>query len=253
MDSIYLITHRQSGKSYVGRTKDPVTRKSQHFTGSSSCRYLSRAIAKYGREAFDFVVLCMCKAADSKEVERKMIIQEGTLAPAGYNLSSGGEGGRHHPDTIALMKQKQQERAKKPHTHCLRVAQYTRDGLLVQTHHGVTEAVRSMFGTNKQTQGAAHSIATAITGVNYQVTAYGFQWRYVQKGAEAQASIAPITKTPGPRWQKVQQCTVEGTVIAEFPSRASAARYVGAKQQNIDIACRIKGRKCRGFIWKDVV
>lgn len=93
----YLVTHKDSGKSYIGITSRGFRRRwTEHLYASrkrqDSC-LLSRAIAKYGVEAFSTQVVCETKSwADLCMVESILIEQFGTRHPSGYNLSDGGEG-----------------------------------------------------------------------------------------------------------------------------------------------------------------
>lgn len=94
---IYLITNLWNGKQYVGQTRRSVARRwSQHlFNARSGSRSaLHRAIAKYGRAAFSIseVAAVVGHRQDLLTVERQVILQWGTVAPNGYNLSEGGEG-----------------------------------------------------------------------------------------------------------------------------------------------------------------
>jgi group I intron endonuclease len=100
---VYLARNRINGKGYVGQTTQPPERRfCQHRTRLewSRCKALAAAIAKYGPNAFEFVVLC--EAADRSSLdaaEVAFILSLGTVAPAGYNLRAGGLTGTHAPDT----------------------------------------------------------------------------------------------------------------------------------------------------------
>lgn len=93
----YLVTHKVSGKSYVGITARGFKRRwPEHLYAArkrqESC-LLSRAIAKYGVESFDMQVVCESKSwIDLCAVETALIKQFSTRHPDGYNLSDGGEG-----------------------------------------------------------------------------------------------------------------------------------------------------------------
>ena len=58
------------------------------------------AIKKYGVGAFDCYILDMVPDDQINVAEQNAIADFGTIAPAGYNLESGGEGGkRMHPES----------------------------------------------------------------------------------------------------------------------------------------------------------
>ena len=91
---IYKITNRINGKIYIGQTTQPLhVRWSGHCSISSGCTYLHRAIQKYGRE--NFTVEEIDVASDIEEMNQKEIywIQYcDSMAPKGYNMTSGGDG-----------------------------------------------------------------------------------------------------------------------------------------------------------------
>jgi hypothetical protein len=92
---IYLLTHRATGKCYVGLTVDESRRLWQHF---ASDRLLTRkagtiqdAIATHGRVAFDLEILeSNIPGPQLAARERHWIKQIGSLKPRGYNQNAGG-------------------------------------------------------------------------------------------------------------------------------------------------------------------
>lgn len=93
---VYLITHRASGKRYVGiTTRKPESRWLEHCRSAraGSNLPLSKAIRKYGIDAFDVTHLESCTdraALDAAEIF--WIEDRGSMVPAGYNLTRGGQG-----------------------------------------------------------------------------------------------------------------------------------------------------------------
>ena len=102
MGAIYKITCIPTGKSYIGQTiLDPVkSRIKDHFNYSyRSNIVLSRAIEKYGKEAFTYEILydgIIPQLLDSYEIEA--IKKFNTVVPNGYNLNYGGSGNLHYPE-----------------------------------------------------------------------------------------------------------------------------------------------------------
>ena len=95
---LYSITHKETGKMYVGQSKHLRRRFARHKRDAMKdpdCNgYISRAIAKHGPDAFEFMILVVCPFGGYlNDLERNAIASYGTLAPAGYNLSLGGFGG----------------------------------------------------------------------------------------------------------------------------------------------------------------
>jgi len=101
---IYLLTCLISGKQYIGQTWDYDERMARYRR--SECRgqpALHAAIRKYGWENFTCVIIAQGiqtqPALDA--TERAFIRLLDTLAPNGYNLMSGGKGGKHNAETKA--------------------------------------------------------------------------------------------------------------------------------------------------------
>ena len=98
---IYILTS-PSGKQYVGKDSNLPNRAKHHFSSNSpQCRYIHRAIQKYGRDAFSVEIIQYPSISEEalNAVERWKIRQLQTLSPSGYNLVEGGEGGKHSEET----------------------------------------------------------------------------------------------------------------------------------------------------------
>lgn len=94
---IYKTTNLVNGKIYIGQHKS--IKFTKEYIGSG--KYLSYAIAKYGRDNFDVELL---ESAETKSelnlLERKWINKfNSTDRKVGYNLTRGGDGG----DTFSLL------------------------------------------------------------------------------------------------------------------------------------------------------
>ena len=92
---IYTITHRESGKVYVGQSKGDVRRRwSAHCSEKSGAgrNAIKCAILKHGRDQFDFAVIDSAQTREELSAkERHWIAALNALAPNGYNLTTGGE------------------------------------------------------------------------------------------------------------------------------------------------------------------
>lgn len=98
-----------SGKRYVGQTKRTMAKRwASHVYDAThpcgQCPTFYRAIRKYGAAAFAHEVLETVETREAaNEAEARWIAKLGTRAPAGYNLSAGGDAADPHPETIARM------------------------------------------------------------------------------------------------------------------------------------------------------
>lgn len=101
---IYTITNLVNNKMYVGLTTVTLDRRwREHTYRSSSCSAIHRAIKKYGKDNFEIKVIDTAESiSELKEKEAYWIAKLNTLAPNGYNLTTGGE----HPLWSDASKQK---------------------------------------------------------------------------------------------------------------------------------------------------
>ena len=86
---IYLIRNVESGKCYVGQSRNIEARWKQH----ASCKdgfAIGRAIKKHGWNAFQASIIEECGADLLNDREQHWIMVLGSLSPGGYNLRTGG-------------------------------------------------------------------------------------------------------------------------------------------------------------------
>lgn len=113
---IYLITHRASGKMYVGQTVRPLAWRWHEHQTSDYCALLHRAITKYGPEAFDIFVIDDAGSKDELD-EREVFWMDflGTRSrKLGYNLREGGASGKHSDESRKRMSIAVREAYKRP-------------------------------------------------------------------------------------------------------------------------------------------
>ena len=122
MGIIYLVTNEKNGKKYIGQTKKDLSiRKAQHIKSSKIKNKrnkfaLASAIEKYGEDAFSFVIIKEGKFNCEKlnELESFFIKEYSTIAPDGYNLTSGGMVSEWSESSKELMRKNQEERKVDP-------------------------------------------------------------------------------------------------------------------------------------------
>lgn len=86
---IYRITHRKSGRHYVGQSIDIKSRFQDHLKGTGS-RKLSKALDKYKSSEFDFVVVLRCSRHELNAAEAYCVRLFNSVHPHGFNLIPGG-------------------------------------------------------------------------------------------------------------------------------------------------------------------
>ena len=90
---IYIVTNTVNGKQYVGITNSLAKRWNKHKNAKGSAPALHAAIKKYGLDAFIFSHIADAFDSEAaKKIEIMLIAEHNTIAPHGYNLTSGGDG-----------------------------------------------------------------------------------------------------------------------------------------------------------------
>lgn len=87
---IYRLTHKETGRHYIGQSVDILSRWKQHEKATSKTK-IAAAIRAYGWSAFTFEIIELCDRSKLAELESKHIAQYASLAPNGFNLTTGEE------------------------------------------------------------------------------------------------------------------------------------------------------------------
>lgn len=99
MGIIYKVTNKANGKVYIGQTVLSLKiRWALHISARSGCRYLSRAIKKYGASAFSIEQIDAAETIEELNAKEIFWIARYDSAnpKKGYNLMSGGGSNGHH-------------------------------------------------------------------------------------------------------------------------------------------------------------
>ena len=86
---IYLLTHIESGRKYVGQSRNIKSRWNQHSRGAKNTK-LGCAIIKYGWAAFAAEIIELCGKDYLNESEQKWVLHHDCVSPKGFNLTTGG-------------------------------------------------------------------------------------------------------------------------------------------------------------------
>ena len=97
---VYEHVNKINGKKYIGMTKDPKHRWRSDGYEYRRCTHFWSAIQKYGWDNFEHTIIRKeLTHMEACELEIKLIAEQETIEK-GYNLASGGNGGRvyqEHP------------------------------------------------------------------------------------------------------------------------------------------------------------
>ena len=97
--TIYKITNLVNGKCYIGQTINTVEHRWAGHCRSSGCPALAKAIAKYGKDNFIYYAIDTTSSLEELDrLECYWIKRFNSIAPFGYNLTSGGQEGRFISD-----------------------------------------------------------------------------------------------------------------------------------------------------------
>lgn len=108
---VYAIRHKESGRCYVGSTISEKKRQTQHFSNLRKNRHcnvhLQRAFAKYGEDAFEWVVL---ENTNDLATQESAWIAKLNSVSEGFNLAvepyAPMRGRKHSKETVVNMKMK---------------------------------------------------------------------------------------------------------------------------------------------------
>ena len=231
MGYIYLITNTLTGKKYVGQTqRDDIEKrwKDHKLCDKYSIgRCLLNSYKKYGIERFKFQIICICFDEDCNKYEVDYIKQYNTLAPNGYNLKGGGSHGRHHPDTIKLISEKNKGRKLPPRT------------AEASKHHSEAKMGNKNHNFGKQiTEERREKLSNAMKKV----------WKERRKVYTPPFKKGNISVNK----KKVGKYDNENNLIETFESTVEAGLKMGIHSSTIAKVCRgVKSyNTAAGFLWK---
>jgi len=198
LGSVYMFINKKNGKCYIGKTTQKLnTRKNQHINTSrikGKKQAVHNALAKYGIENFIFEEIWRGPVEELNAREIYEISKRNTIKPNGYNLTPGGEGASHHPETRKKISEaKKGEKnymygrtGEKHHNYGIpcseetkkkisdanrgkKVNKYTLDGEYLETFNSMADAARSINID-------ISCISRCCNG--HRKTSSGFVWKY---------------------------------------------------------------------------
>jgi group I intron endonuclease len=222
MGFIYKITNIITKKCYIGETKksNPYSRWVEHkrkIEQGIGCPALQCAVKKYGIENFKFEVLIICFDEDRYKFEIEYIKKYNSIAPNGYNLTKGGEGGGFHGKT---------------HTHdsIKKIFNTTKEMYLNNPDliKKISERNKILMEDKKRRQHLSEVIKNTDRCVKMRESKLSFKDCKV----------------------KVSQFTFGGDFIKTYDSLKQAEIETGCSRKTISKAINGKVKSSGGFIWK---
>lgn len=262
MGFIYKITNALTKKCYIGETKknNPELRWNEHkhkIEKGIGCPALQDAVKKYGIANFNFEVLIICFDEDRYIFEMEYIQKYNSIAPNGYNLTKGGEGGGFHgkkhsletiqkikctlnqhyidnPNEKLLISEKQ-----KIIMNTIEVRNKIKLGLLNSEKWKLAKEQKRSGNNNnrKHTEESKNKIKDSVK--NYFKNSEK-SVKNIEKHRKAMSESKGI---------QVEQYDIDNKLINTFMSINETSRQTGIPSSSIKNYIK-KGNACCGFIWK---
>ncbi|MEP3836406.1 MAG: GIY-YIG nuclease family protein [Algibacter sp.] len=211
---IYKVTHKPSGKSYIGATTKSINeRRMDHIQRANrgETGRFQEAIATYGPEAFSWAQIDSANSVNELADKEKNYIFKYDTFNNGFNLDAGGG-------------------IKKT------LYQYSiKDGSLVGCYDCLTSAALAVNATKQ-------NISMACLGTNK--TCKGYYWSY-------SSHTSPI-KFKDKRRKTVIQIELFGRTLNKFESVVEASKATGVNISSITKVCRKERKQAGGYKWEYV-
>lgn len=254
MGYIYKITNKITNKCYIGETKksNPELRWNEHkskIEKGIGCPALQDAVKKYGIENFKFEILIICFDDDRYKFEKEYIKKYNSIAPNGYNLTTGGEGGgfygkKHSNETIEKIKKTLKERydnnpeLRKESSE--RVKQLFKDeNYKIKIREGMINSEKWQNAKKGNLNNRKHT-QEIINILKDKTKIYFDDNKNVEKHRVIMAKSRGI---------KVLQYDLNNNLINEFISINEASRQTGVSHSSISKVIRNNTFKACNFIW----
>ena len=260
MAYIYRILNKVTKKCYIGETKckDVSRRWNQHkqtIEINKGCPALRDAVKKYGIDNFEFSVLIICFDDERFKYEIEYIKKYNSVAPNGYNLTNGGEGGgfqgKTHTEEVKNgiknklkqkyidnpeMKEQLSERNKIVMSNP-EVREKIKNGILnSEKWKKVIEDMRSGNHRNsKHTEEVKNKISESL-----------------KKYHASNVTIIKNINVEGNNklGTKIKQYDMNNNLLNEYTSISDASRKTSIQRKLISLYLRGKTSIAGGFIWK---
>jgi len=235
---VYKVTNAINGKVYIGQTIQSFSsRIKDHRNCQDRLGHLAlyRAFRKYGFENFVFEVICHAQNKEALDAMEKMYIQRfRAMNPRfGYNMTYGGEGGKHPPEIRIKISSSLKGR--------IHSEQSRRK--LSQALKGKYTGEQSSWWGRKHTEEEKKKIGSAQVGeLNHN---FG-----KKASAETRAKMSE-SRSGEKHWNHKKVKCVETGVV--YISSIDAFNKTGIDNSSIGKCCKGKRKKAGGFTWVYVV
>lgn len=235
MGVIYLRTCLANGKRYVGQTTDLKRRERQWKC--LKWRYGNQLLTddrnKYGLNNFKLEILEECENDKLDELETTYIEKYNTIYPNGYNSDSGGKINFKHSEET---KKKISDSNKKV-TKSDKIIEILKKNAFKKGNKPWNKDFKGCFSedTKKKMSDSAKGRKRSEESIKKQSESTKGMW--VNRG-----DLSKI----------VYQYSIDGKLIAKYPSRNEAARQTGFNKAHIGNCCNGLLKTFKGYRWSYV-
>lgn len=249
---IYISSNKINGRIYIGQTWQGIdVRKSQHET-TKSCRALSSAIKKYGKDSFLWSILF-----DGIETQEELdyaedwaIWQYRSMAPHGYNLRAGGNGGLSEETKNRMI-----ENAKRPewieHQRIIGIRCAANESWREKNTNAMREKALDKSWRNKQSEIGKALHQDEKYRENFKIAmqkrSNSYDWSKKMKERSATEEWKIKNGEAAKKKMRPVLCVELGI---EYKSVKDAAKATGAHGGNIAAACNGRIKTTAGYSWK---
>lgn len=215
---IYKFTEKETGKVYIGQSKNIWHRYGFHYSQAFSQPYdkispFDQALCN-NPTGFEFEIIEECPEEELTKRELYWIEYYNSVAQ-GYN-------------TILNRK----------------IYQFSLNGELINIYYGYAEAANAIG----KEQGSGNIYKCCQGDIK---TAYGYVWSLSPDfNNRLSVSTKNASKSHSTKRREVLQLDSKGNVINKYPSCAEAARALGVTGAAITHVCNGRAKTCKGFVWK---
>lgn len=232
MENTYCVYCHVSpdGKRYIGVTKRKPEKRWNYGKGYINNSYFTRAIEKYGWNAFKHIVLCekLTRAGASNLEKRFIEYYETTNRSKGYNLDCGGLYGDKELSDETKRKIGDAHRGR--YTEAQWAATIARRG----KGHPHTEEAKKKIGDAHRGRHLSEEQRKHLSEIN--------------QGKKMPESVKEKLRVKNGK--RINQYTMDGIFIRSYKSIKETAKAMGVKPPSISACCRgIVSNSC-GFLWR---
>jgi group I intron endonuclease len=265
MGFIYKITNTISNKCYIGETikEKPEDRWRGHINAikyNRGCPALQDAVKKYGIDKFTFKVIIICFDEDRFIYEKEYIKKYNSIAPNGYNILEGGEGGgfkgcKHSEETkekLSISSKKWYNTPRNIENSKTIASEFMKNIKDTGINWGEKVKKSELFINalkEGRVGGAGHKDGHLHNETKEKISQSLKKYYLTNPGNTINIVLhrEAMAKAVG---RSVEQYSLEGDLIKTYKSIAEAAREMNIRKAAIQAAMDKSNRTSAGFMWK---